>query len=565
MIACGGVMYISRVLCFPISLRSVSIALPTLLSCISCICAYVLAREVKGPGAGLLAAALIAISPGYLSRSTPGNFDNESLALPLTLLTLSFWTLSLKSKTTPPPLLTGLSQSLTLAAWGGGIFLPNLISLHTLLLLIKASGISFRVLYVAYSTYYITSIAMVTAMPWGGELGEGARGEYLGMFGTWTKGSYAVIDPLSTSEQSPLIASVAEHQPASWSSLYHDLHLCLPLFIPGARALLTNCPNISEWDINSFLIFAALASLYCANVMVRLVVLPSGVLAVVAGVGISELLTGLKRLANGYQTRKKTKKNVGRPSSAPVTMGLVTLGVITLLTFHLRHCAYASLRVYSTPSVVLSAQGKGGKHLILDDFREGFAWLKANAKGTGGGKGRVMSWWDYGYQIREMGGQDVLVDNSAWNKSHIATVGRIFASSEEDAYQLLRRYDIQYVWVVFGGRVGYSRDDVSKFLWISRIVEDVYPDHPQAMFLTPSGEYSVDESAPKALLSSLLYKLCYFRFSELTPSNGRPTGFDSARGVEIGSKQIELKFLEEAYTSKHWLVRIYRVRTGMIR
>jgi len=39
-----------------------------------------------------------------------------------------------------------------------------------------------------------------------------------------------------------------------------------------------------------------------------------------------------------------------------------------------------------------------------------------------------------------------------------------------------------------------------------------------------------------------------------------PTGFDRTRNVEIGNKNIKLHYLEEAYTTEHWLVRIYRVK-----
>ena len=35
-------------------------------------------------------------------------------------------------------------------------------------------------------------------------------------------------------------------------------------------------------------------------------------------------------------------------------------------------------------------------------------------------------------------------------------------------------------------------------------------------------------------------------------------GYDRTRNVEIGNKNIKLRYLEEAYTSEHWLVRIYR-------
>lgn len=42
--------------------------------------------------------------------------------------------------------------------------------------------------------------------------------------------------------------------------------------------------------------------------------------------------------------------------------------------------------------------------------------------------------------------------------------------------------------------------------------------------------------------------------------NRGPAGFDRTRNAVIGNKNFDLTYLEEAYTSEHWLVRIYRVK-----
>ncbi len=55
---------------------------------------------------------------------------------------------------------------------------------------------------------------------------------------------------------------------------------------------------------------------------------------------------------------------------------------------------------------------------ILDDFREAYYWLRQNTDENA----RVMSWWDYGYQIAGMANRTTLVDNNTWNNSHIALV-----------------------------------------------------------------------------------------------------------------------------------------------
>lgn len=57
----------------------------------------------------------------------------------------------------------------------------------------------------------------------------------------------------------------------------------------------------------------------------------------------------------------------------------------------------------------------------------------------------------------------------------------------------------------------------------------------------------------------LMYKLCYYRFDEVTTAQGKPTGWDTVRNAEIGHKGFKLKHFREAYTSERWIVRIYEV------
>ena len=53
------------------------------------------------------------------------------------------------------------------------------------------------------------------------------------------------------------------------------------------------------------------------------------------------------------------------------------------------------------------------------------------------------------------------------------------------------------------------------------------------------------------------YRTCVLIF--ILQLSGKPTGYDLVRNAEIGNKDFELDVLEEAYTSEHWLVRIYKV------
>lgn len=42
---------------------------------------------------------------------------------------------------------------------------------------------------------------------------------------------------------------------------------------------------------------------------------------------------------------------------------------------------------------------------------------------------------------------------------------------------------------------------------------------------------------------------------------GKPPGYDRARQKVIGKTDVTLSLLEEAFTSEHWIVRIYKVHT----
>lgn len=49
------------------------------------------------------------------------------------------------------------------------------------------------------------------------------------------------------------------------------------------------------------------------------------------------------------------------------------------------------------------------------------------------------------------------------------------SANETDAYEVMRRLDVDYVLVLFGGLTGYASDDINKFLWMVRIGGSVYP------------------------------------------------------------------------------------------
>ncbi|XP_010781843.1 dolichyl-diphosphooligosaccharide--protein glycosyltransferase subunit STT3B-like [Notothenia coriiceps] len=265
---------------------------------------------------------------------------------------------------------------------------------------------------------------------------------------------------------------------------------------------------------------------------------------------------------NLYDKAGKVRKHVSEQEKAEEGLGpniksIVTMLMLMLLMMFAVHCTWVTSNAYSSPSVVLASYNNDGTRNILDDFREAYYWLRQNTEENA----RVMSWWDYGYQIAGMANRTTLVDNNTWNNSHIALVGKAMSSNESAAYQIMRSLDVDYVLIIFGGVIGYSGDDINKFLWMVRIAEGEHPkDIRESDYFTPQGEFRVDKAGSPTLLNCLMYKMSYYRFGEMQLDFRTPPGFDRTRNAEIGNKDIKFKHLEEAFTSEHWLVRIYKVK-----
>ena len=88
--------------------------------------------ELYSTGAGLVAAAMIAIVPGYISRSVAGSYDNEGIAIFCMLFTYYLWIKSVKTGAIYWSTLCALAYFYMVSSWGGYVFLINIIPLHVL-------------------------------------------------------------------------------------------------------------------------------------------------------------------------------------------------------------------------------------------------------------------------------------------------------------------------------------------------------------------------------------------------------------------------------------------------
>jgi dolichyl-diphosphooligosaccharide--protein glycosyltransferase len=384
----------------------------------------------------------------------------------------------------------------------------------------------------------------------------GTIGTLTGYISPFTGRFYTLLDPTYAKKHIPIIASVSEHQPTSWSSYFFDLHFLTIMFPVGIYFCFSKLT-----DVNIFVILYGVTSVYFSGVMVRLMLILAPIMCISSAIGVSATLTNFVKYlkepsSSTTTTTKSSSSKEDKEKELRVQFAfLVTLGITILLSFFVFHSCWVTSEAYSSPSIVLSARGHDGHPIIFDDFREAYNWLKFNTKQDA----RVMSWWDYGYQISAMANRTVLVDNNTWNNSHIAQVGKAFASTEENAYKIMQQLDVDYILVIFGGMIGYASDDINKFLWMVRIAGSTDPNVIETDYYSTNGEYRIDKEGSATMLNTLMYKCCYWNFGYIHSETGKPPGWDRVRDAEIGNKFFQLDYIQEAFTTQHWLVRIYRV------
>ena len=147
----------------PVAVQEVCVFTAPLFSALTALSTFALVREVKGRGAGLVAAALVSVVPSYVSRSVAGSFDNEGVAI-FALVTV-FWLYVKTLKTGSLAWATALSLSYLymVASWGGYTFIINLLPIHCLACVV--TGRLTPRLYVAYAPLIVIGTLEAASIP----------------------------------------------------------------------------------------------------------------------------------------------------------------------------------------------------------------------------------------------------------------------------------------------------------------------------------------------------------------------------------------------------------------
>jgi dolichyl-diphosphooligosaccharide--protein glycosyltransferase len=280
-------------------------------------------------------ALIMAIVPAHLLRSVGGGYDNESVATTAMQLTFWFWTWTLSSANPTRAailgVVTGFMYFYMVAAWGGYVFVINLVGLHALALFLLRK-LPFDHLYSSYTSFYIVGTYLAMQVPVVGWMPLksleqlGPLGVFLGFQGLqlmrllekrypkvnkWKVRAMVVLGailavlpvaywlytvgyfgPISsrvrglfvkhTKTGNPLVDSVAEHQAASAQAYFQYLNIiCYIAPIGFGIAALIACSPAS-----SFLLIYGVSAYYFSHKMVRLVLLTAPIASVCGGIAL---------------------------------------------------------------------------------------------------------------------------------------------------------------------------------------------------------------------------------------------------------------------------------------
>mmetsp|Transcript_16465 Transcript_16465/g.15787 ORF Transcript_16465/g.15787 Transcript_16465/m.15787 type:complete len:369 (+) Transcript_16465:122-1228(+) len=272
MVTSASIKWMADFLAFPVDIRNVCVFLAPLFAGFTSISTYFFTKECTNKSeTGLLAALFISIVPSYISRSVAGSYDNEGVAIWALITTFYFWIKAVNTGSILWSVACALVYFYMVAAWGGYSFIINIIPIFVLGTMF-INKFNMRI-YVAYSVFYVLGTVMAMLIPFV-SFNVMYSSEHLASHGVfWIMQVYVIVeyvkarlpeeqfaaltklalgaatalfsfgflfltvsgatrfsgrsmtllDPTYAKKYIPIIASVSEHQPTSWSSYFFDL------------------------------------------------------------------------------------------------------------------------------------------------------------------------------------------------------------------------------------------------------------------------------------------------------------------------------------------------------
>ncbi|KAK6236376.1 hypothetical protein SCA6_011713 [Theobroma cacao] len=331
----GTIWWLLNSLNIPLSVETVCVFTAPIFSAFASWATYLLTKEVKGAGAGLTAAVLLAMVPSYISRSVAGSYDNEAVAIFALIFTFYLYIKTLNTGSLFYATLNSIAYFYMVCSWGGYTFIINLIPMHVLLCIVTgryssrlyiayaplvvlgtllaalvpvvgfnavmtsehfASFLVFIIIHVVALVYYIKGIlspkmfkvAVTLVISAGLAVCCAVIAVLIALVASsptkgWSGRSLSLLDPTYASKYIPIIASVSEHQPPTWPSYFMDINVLAFLVPAGIIACF-----LPLSDASSFVVLYIATSVYFSGVMVRLMLVLAPAACITSGIALSQ-------------------------------------------------------------------------------------------------------------------------------------------------------------------------------------------------------------------------------------------------------------------------------------
>ena len=507
----AAIVMLLRAMGVGVAVFDVAMFFPVVAGTITVLLAFILGKDFWGKGAGLLTALFLALNPSSIGRTQLGFLRHEPLGILLMLLIFIFFRRStIPNSSTRKTLiyssLAGLSLFYLAAEWAGSLFPLDLIPLYVVLLVII--GRYSKKLFLSYSIsmgiFLLFTPLLVPKLGYGSltdvtwlavVIGEvvllareasshlestrlrfytlgGAVAAAVAVIGVLSYFNiivlpygkfFAVINPFIRGDV-PIIASVAEHQPATWGSFFYEFGAITFLILFGIVFVIQRGRNE---DI--FTVLWAVTAVYFAASFVRLTLLLAPVFCLLGAIGTVELgkpAVDIVREAVIYPKRKtRVISRIGREFGVAIFLILLVAIIPTFWTAVRGSYQPATIVTSSIPTAP-----SAGSELKYQDWLEALSWMRLNTPPSS----TVFAWWDYGYWITALGDRRTLADNGTQNSTQIGMIAQTFLDNITMAIPNLERYNVSYVAIFItpsggssGGWQGFGED--GKWYWMARI------------------------------------------------------------------------------------------------
>jgi len=600
---------------FTASLLTVSYFVPAIFGAATILVIYKLGSALHSKRTGVFAAFFLAMAEGFLSRTIVGFFDNECVGIFLMFLTFYFFVRGLTKDSIIHSVLAGVCLGGLSLTWGAYRYAYDLLALYAIVMILMKKYS--RRLLSTYSITILLGIMIGTLIPRNGidfitgfeqlipvliivgmllitlyqELQKNLAAERLKTitrysgFGIIGGGIVAVIVLYATgniapvavkfirtimptlAESLPLVESVAENLTASWANIFFNIYIMVFL-LPLGFYFCIKKPN----EKTVFLLLMGLTGVYFGGSMVRLALIITPAAAVVAGYTLDEVIRPFALIFQERFTISRRKRRATKQIGRELIAVAYAFIAITLMLNVMFSVNMADMQYYFNHELTPRLTTSQGQQFLAHDYQEAYEFLRLNVAPYQPGEKPplVMSWWDYGYQIRVLGNCTTLVDNATINSTHIGIIGAMLIHNETSSIKIMKKYGVNYVFVLSPGTIGSQSNDISKSRWMMQIGETYGNATLYDLGITYENYYieTAEEGETRgfqpAFWDSVIYKLCAFNLNADGTYGGQDIGgMQSWRYGELANAPdvglSDLHNFRLTFQSKFAMLRIYEV------